>query len=77
VLECRYCAGILKNPAYTGTACANRPRRVSARQRKSALLPIGPGRGQRPTPKEAWIPIPVPAIISQEMFGQDIAQKQR
>lgn len=62
--------GILKNPAYTGTAYANRTRPVPARQRKSALLPVGPGHSQRPTPKEVWIPIPVPAIISQEMFDQ-------
>ena len=62
--------GILKNPAYTGTAYANRTRSVPARQRKSALLPVGPGHSQRPTPKEVWIPIPVPAIISQEMFDQ-------
>jgi site-specific DNA recombinase len=62
--------GILTNPAYTGTAYANRTRPVPARQRKSALLPVGPGRSQRPTSKEAWIPIPVPAIISQEMFDQ-------
>ena len=32
--------GILKNPAYTGTAYANRTRDVPARQRKSALLPF-------------------------------------
>lgn len=62
--------GILKNPAYTGTAYANRTRDVPARQRKSALLPIGPGLSQRPTPKEVWIPIPVPAIIEQDMFDQ-------
>lgn len=61
---------ILKNPAYTGTAYANRSRPVPARQRKSALLPVGRGQGQRPTPKESWIPIPVPAIISPEMFDQ-------
>jgi site-specific DNA recombinase len=62
--------GILKNPAYTGTAYANRTRTVPARQRKSALLPVGPGTSQRPTPEEEWIPIPVPAIISQEQFEQ-------
>jgi hypothetical protein len=35
--------GILKNPAYTGTAYGNRTRIVEATQRKSALLPVGPG----------------------------------
>jgi site-specific DNA recombinase len=62
--------GILKNPAYTGTAYANRTRPVPAHQRKSALRPVGPGHSQRPTPKEVWIPISVPAIISPEMFDQ-------
>ena len=62
--------GILKNPAYTGTAYAQRTHTVSARQRKSALLPVGAGVSQRPAPAEEWIPIPVPAIISQEQFEQ-------
>ncbi len=62
--------GILQNPAYTGTAYAQRTHTVPARQRKSALLPVGPGTSQRPAPKEEWIPIPVPAIISQEQFDQ-------
>lgn len=61
---------MLKNPAYTGTTYANRTRPVPARQRKSALLPVGPGASKRPTPEEEWIPIPVPAIISQELFDQ-------
>lgn len=62
--------GILTNPAYAGTAYANRTRSVTAQHRKSALRPVGSGQSQRPTPKEAWIPISVPAIISQEMFDQ-------
>lgn len=60
--------GILTNPAYTGTAYANRTRSVAARQRKSALKPVGPGHSHRPTPPESWIPIPVPAIISSDVF---------
>jgi len=60
--------GILKNPAYTGTAYANRTQMVPAQQRKSALRPVGPGVSQRPRPPEEWIPIPVPAIISPEEF---------
>lgn len=64
--------GILLNPAYTGTAYSGRTHSVPARQRKSAMLPVGPGQSQRPAPPEAWIPIPVPAIISQETF--DLAQ---
>jgi site-specific DNA recombinase len=62
--------GILTNPAYTGTAYANRTHPVQARHRKSALLPVGSGYSQRPNPKEEWIPIAVPAIISPEVFDQ-------
>jgi site-specific DNA recombinase len=61
---------MLKNPAYTGTAYANRTRPVPARQRKSALLSVGPGLSHRPRPKQEWIPISVPAIITQEQFDQ-------
>lgn len=64
--------GILRNPAYTGTAYSGRTRPMAARQRKSALLPVGPGYSQRPTPPDDWIAIPVPAIITQETF--DLAQ---
>ncbi len=65
--------GILRNPAYAGTAYAGRTRSEPARQRKSALLPIGPGQSSRPTSPENWIAIPVPAIISQEVF--DLVQE--
>jgi site-specific DNA recombinase len=46
--------GILKNPAYTGTAYGNRTRIVPATQRKSALLPVGPGFSYRYRPREEW-----------------------
>jgi site-specific DNA recombinase len=65
--------GILKNPVYTGTAYANRIQTVPARRRKSALLPVGPGQSHTLRPREEWIPIPVPAIISQEVF--DLVQE--
>jgi site-specific DNA recombinase len=60
--------GILRSPAYTGRAAACRTRPVPARQRKSALLPVGPGYSQRPAPPEEWVYITVPAIVSQETF---------
>jgi site-specific DNA recombinase len=41
---------ILTNPAYAGTAYANRSRSVLASRRKSALLPVGTGESKRPTP---------------------------
>jgi len=71
---------LLRNPAYTGTAYTNRTREVAARRRKSALLPVGPGKSQVPRPREEWIPIPVPALIAQEDFDlvqEKLAQNQQ
>jgi site-specific DNA recombinase len=62
--------GILRNPAYTGRALTNRTRVVPARQRKSALRPAGPGQSHAPRPPEDWIAVPVPQIISEEIFAQ-------
>ena len=62
--------GILRNPAYAGRALTNRTQVASARERKSALLPVGPGHGRAPRPPEDWIAVPVPPIISEETFAQ-------
>ena len=64
--------GILRNAAYTGIAHSGKSHPVPARQRKSALRPVGPGVSHRPTPPEDWLPIHVPALISQATF--DAAQ---
>ena len=64
--------GILCNAVYTGIAHSGKSRPVPARQRQSALRPVGPGVSHRPTPPEDWTPIPVPAIISPALF--DAAQ---
>ncbi|HSH83296.1 MAG TPA: recombinase family protein, partial [Herpetosiphonaceae bacterium] len=64
--------GILRDPAYAGTTYSGRTHPAPARQRKSALQPVGPGASTRPAPPEAWIAIPVPAIVRQETF--DAAQ---
>jgi site-specific DNA recombinase len=61
--------GILRNPAYTGTAYSERWQMCPAQQRKSALQPIGRGESQRPAPPEDWIGVSVPALISQELFA--------
>ena len=61
---------IFKNPAYTGTAYAHRTRMKQAKRRKSALQSVGSGNVLEMAPKEDWIPIPVPALISQELFDQ-------
>src|SRR6266496_2067447 len=62
--------GILRNPAYTGRAQTNRTRVAPARQRKSALLPVGPGESHAPRPPEDWITVAVPQIVSEETFAQ-------
>jgi len=72
--------GILTNPAYTGTAYANRLRTVPAQQRLSALQPVGSGHSSVIRPKEEWIPIPVPPIVSEEIFERvqvKLAQNQK
>ena len=72
--------GMLQNPAYTGTAYVNRARVVPAQVRKSALLPVGPGQSYRWRPREEWIPVPVPALVSQEVFDrvqEKLAQNQQ
>ena len=38
--------------------------------RKSALRPVGPGESQAPRPPEDWIGVPVPALVSEEVFAQ-------
>ncbi len=60
--------GILRSPTYTGVAYSGRTRPTPARQRKSALQPVGPGQSQQPAPAEEWIAVPVPALISEETF---------
>ena len=62
--------GILRNPAYAGRAQTNRTRVTPARQRKSPLLPVGPGESHAPRPPEEWIEVPVPQIVSGETFAQ-------
>jgi site-specific DNA recombinase len=60
--------GILRSPTYTGVAYSGRSQPVPARRRTSALQPVGSGQSQQPAPMEAWIAIPVPALMSQETF---------
>jgi len=65
--------GILRSPAYAGMAYSGRTRPVPSVSRKSALQPVGPGESVAPAPQEDWIGIPVPAIVSQEIY--DAAQQ--
>src|SRR5207237_2662984 len=69
--------GILCHAVYTGIAHSGKSRPVPARQRQSALRPVGPGVSHRPTPPEDWTPIPVPAIISPALFDAAQARLER
>ncbi len=60
--------GILRSAAYAGTAYSGRTHPAPARQRKSALRPVGPGHSHQPAPAEEWIAVRVPAIVSQDTF---------
>ena len=60
--------GMLRSPVYMGIAYSGRTRSAPARQRKSALQPVGTGQSVQPAPEEEWIAVPVPAIISQATF---------
>ena len=64
--------GILRSPAYTGTAYSGRTHPAPARQRKSALQPVGRGESTKPAPADEWIAVRVPVIVNQETF--DLAQ---
>jgi site-specific DNA recombinase len=61
---------ILTNTTYVGRAVANCRYTVPAKHRKSALLPAGPGVSHAMRPEADWIVIPVPAIVSQDVFDQ-------
>ena len=61
---------ILTNEVYTGVAYAQRLQVVPSRRRLSALRPIGKGESAVERPRDEWIPIPVLAVVTQEVFDQ-------
>jgi site-specific DNA recombinase len=65
--------GLLTNPASKGQAASGRLRTAPARQRKSALEPIGKGVGTTAHPPQEWITVPVPALVAAEQF--DLVQR--
>ena len=70
--------GMLRNPAYRGTACygktEHRPRqRVTRPLRQRKALPSRDVGGHE-RPREEWIEVPVPALVSEEVFA--LAQEQ-
>ena len=65
--------GILRNPAYTGTACYGKTR-IASRERVTRPLRQRDGVVSSRTsgherPREEWIEIPVPAIVSESTFA--------
>jgi site-specific DNA recombinase len=62
--------GILRNPVYTGTIFLGRYRVARARQRQSALRPVGQEHGGHPaTEPHEWEAVAqIPAIVTQEQF---------
>ena len=70
--------GMLRNPAYRGTACYGktelRPRqRITRPLRQRKGLPSRDSAGHE-RPRTEWIEVPVPALVSEEMFA--VAQEQ-
>jgi site-specific DNA recombinase len=68
---------MLRNPAYKGTACFGKTR-IAPRQRITRPLRLRGGFAQRNSanherPREEWIEIPVPAVVSETTF--DLAQE--
>ena len=70
--------GMLRNPAYQGRACFGKTERV---ERKKITRPLRQRGGfsprcsaKRERPREEWIEIPVPAIVTLETFA--LAQEQ-
>ncbi len=66
--------GMLRNPAYQGTACfqktAMTPRehvRVTRRLRQRGGVPVHPA-SLRDRPREEWIEIPVPALVTPTQY---------
>jgi site-specific DNA recombinase len=65
--------GMLRNPAYKGTACFGKTKRAK-RQRVTRPLRVRGGFSPRCScnqerPREEWIEIPVPAIVREETFA--------
>ena len=60
---------ILQNEVYTGTAYGNCHRTIPSHQRGPALRPVGNGVSHTRHPREDWIAVPVPALVTPEVFA--------
>jgi site-specific DNA recombinase len=68
---------ILSDPAYTGTAYANRHTYVVPRKPRMRGPRAGEATCRRPRPREEWIPVPVPAIMDEPTHQSALAQLAR
>src|SRR5437016_9100182 len=70
--------GVLRNPAYQGKACFGktelRPRQRITRRLRQRNRPPNRNSANHERPRQEWIEIPVPALISENTF--DLAQEQ-
>src|SRR2546425_8336830 len=70
--------GILRNPAYQGKACFGktelRPRQRITRPRRQRNRPPSRNSANHERPRQDWIEIPVPALVSEATFA--LAQEQ-
>jgi site-specific DNA recombinase len=72
--------GILKNPAYVGSAYGHCTYLVPAKARRSPLEPVGAGLTAKRRPQEEWIGVSVPEIVERESFDlvqQKLSQNKR
>jgi site-specific DNA recombinase len=74
---------VLRNPAYCGTACFGKTRistrtRVMRYQRRCGMTTPSATTGHE-RPREEWIEIPVPALVTEETFAraQELLQENR
>ena len=66
--------GMLRNPAYRGTACFGKTR-AAPRQRVTRALRLRGGMASRNSasherPRDEWIEIPVPALVDEQTFAR-------
>jgi len=60
---------MLNNPVYIGEAVSGRLQSRPSVTRRSALEPVGRGVSVQLTPRDQWISVHVPAIVSMDMFS--------
>ena len=72
--------GILKNPAYCGQAAFGKTRagelRPRLREQRGRSMQPRRGRSTYDVSREEWLPIPVPPIVSEELFSSVETQLQ-